>query len=113
MLKNLPKRLGILRSRYGRRAVYNKKRNSLEAQFETFVDLFGDFFHADNTIQERTGFGFRKAGFRSDLDQDVMSTDIATLCEIGFEERLRQSILLIALFSPPQEPMAGDGIRCD
>ena len=37
-----------------------------------------------------------------------MSTDIATLREIGFEERLRRSVVLIALFSPPQEPMTGD-----
>ena len=35
MLKNLEKCLGILSSCYGRSAIYDKERNSLEAQLET------------------------------------------------------------------------------
>src|ERR1700678_131162 len=41
-----------------------------------------------------------------------MLTDVTTVREIGFEERLRQRDLLIALFSPPHEPMTGHGIGC-
>src|SRR5258707_15415872 len=41
-----------------------------------------------------------------------MSTDVATVREIGSEERLRQRGLLIPLFSPPQEPMTGHRIGC-
>jgi hypothetical protein len=52
----------------------------------------------------------QKANFACDLGQNIVSTYVTTFGEIGPEEGFRKIILMIPLFGPPQQPMAGQRI---